>query len=88
MQISDLFRQLADALDNIGDSELKKSPENVFVPPLQQKIELLKKSVGVENIYDDPETEEVEQHSYPDELLRIKTIAGISDLADDEPLDV
>ncbi len=29
--------------DNVGD----------FVPPLQQKIELMKKSVGVESVYDD-----------------------------------
>jgi hypothetical protein len=30
-----------------------KAPENTFLPPLQQKQELLKKSVGVENVYDD-----------------------------------
>ena len=30
-----------------------QSPEDLFVPPLQQKMELLKKAVGVENIYDD-----------------------------------
>lgn len=31
--------------DNIGD----------FVPPLQQNIELMKKSVGVHSVYDDDE---------------------------------
>ena len=30
-----------------------KAPEDVFLPPLQQKQELLKKAVGVENVYDD-----------------------------------
>jgi len=30
-----------------------KSPEDLYVPPLQQKLELLKKAVDVENIYDD-----------------------------------
>ena len=30
-----------------------KEPEDLFLPPLQQKQELLKKAVGVSNIYDD-----------------------------------
>ena len=30
-----------------------KEPEELFLPPLQQKQELLKKAVGVENVYDD-----------------------------------
>jgi hypothetical protein len=40
-----------------------KAPE-VFLPPLQQKQELLKKAVGVENVYDDGgpvEQDEAEQ---------------------------
>jgi hypothetical protein len=56
-----------------------------FVPPLQAKIELLKKATGVNNVYD---TEHQD-----DELFRIKQMAGIhpvvQDMAgEDEPLDV
>jgi hypothetical protein len=35
------------------DSGNDKGPEELFLPPLQQKQELLKKAVGVENVYDD-----------------------------------
>jgi hypothetical protein len=69
---------------------LAQQPDDVFVPPLQLKIELLKKSQGVENIYDDPEEEEDEAHHY-DELAAIKRNAGIAPIVldaldDDEPL--
>jgi hypothetical protein len=54
----------------------------VMVPPLQAKLELLKKSVGVENVYDECE---------PDELAVIKKNAGLTaaqhEASDDEPLD-
>lgn len=62
---------------NNGQSDTVDEPvdDNVgtFVPPLQQKIELMKKSQGVESIYDQPEQ---------DELDIVKRIAGI------KPLDV
>lgn len=72
--------------------ELAQQPDDVFVPPLQLKLELLKKATGVENIYDTEEEEEDPQHSYPDPLAQIKRNAGIntvalSGLGDDEPLD-
>jgi hypothetical protein len=38
-----------------------RDPEDLFLPPLQQKQELLKKAVGVENVYDDGGPEEQEQ---------------------------
>ena len=38
-----------------------KAPEDMFLPPLQQKQELLKKAVGVENVYDDGGP--IEQHA-------------------------
>ena len=55
----------------------------VFVPPLQAKIELLKKAVDVDNIYD----------KGGDELAQIKKHAGIhpvvaDEASSDEPLDV
>ena len=75
--------------DNSG---LAQQPDDIFIPPLQLKIELLKKATGVENVYDDPENEQDPSYSY-DELDHIKRNAGISVVAldalgDDEPLDV
>lgn len=67
-----------------------------FVPPLQAKIELLKKSVDVDNIYDQggPD-EELSGHGDDshDELDQIKQLSGIKvvatdEAASDEPLDV
>ena len=53
----------------------------VFVPPLQAKLEILKKSVGLDNVYDSG-----------DELDRVKQMAGLpiavqQEAADDEPFD-
>lgn len=71
-----------------------EQPDDLFVPPLQLKMELLKKAVGVDNIYDgdEPSEEDEEQHSYG-ELEAIKRNAGLidpvvmSELGDDEPLE-
>lgn len=83
-------------------SDLVADPEDTFLPPLQMKLELLKKAVGVENIYDsehDSQDPEASNHKTtpmePDEqhaLDRMKRAAGISamvtsELSDDEPLD-
>lgn len=76
-----------------GDgSGLAQQPDDIMIPPLQLKIELLKKATGVENVYDDPENQEDGSYSY-DELDHIKRNAGINVVAldalgDDEPLDV
>lgn len=65
-----------------------------FVPPLQAKIELLKKSVDVDSIYDQTgPDEDLTGHGddNEDELSQMKKMAGIAaktELADDEPLDV
>jgi hypothetical protein len=69
-----------------------------MVPPLQLKLELLKRAVGVDNIYDDDRADET--HDAPqagedmDELDIIKKNAGITPQAvvisaagDDEPFD-
>jgi hypothetical protein len=70
-----------------------KSPEELFVPPLQQKIELLKKAVDVENIYDDGQPgEEDAEPEQEDALDMLKKAAGIhpgvmQELTNDEPLD-
>jgi hypothetical protein len=64
-------------------AELAKQPDDIMVPPLQQKMELLKKAVGVENIYDS---------NQEDELQQLKRAAGVPtaavmELSNDEPLD-
>jgi hypothetical protein len=76
-----------------------KEPEELFLPPLQQKQELLKKAVGVENIYDDgrPGEEGDENADAPtpeeeDMLEKIKRMAGvpiaaIQELSNDEVFD-
>lgn len=83
-----------DESDAEGDSELAQQPDDVFIPPLQLKIELLKKATGVESVYDDDGEECETQHHY-DDLAAIKRNAGIDTnpvvldaLGDDEPLDV
>ena len=52
--------------------------DDTFIPPLQAKLELMKKSEGVPNAYDDDA-----------QLNAIKKNAGIMkhELADDEPLE-
>ena len=58
------------------------SEADVFVPPLQAKLEILKKSVGMNNVYD----------GASDELADVKKLAGLNaaqqDAADDEPLEI
>jgi Fic family protein len=64
--IVELLRKLIDLLDSV---ESQSATGNVMVPPLQSKLELLKKSVGVDNVYDDNDA---------DELTIIRKNAGIS----------
>jgi hypothetical protein len=76
-----------------------KEPEDLFIPPLQQKQELLKKAVGVENIYDDgrPGEEGDANADAPtpeeeDVLEKIKRMAGVpvaavQELSNDEVFD-
>ena len=72
--------------------------EDQMVPPLQLKLELLKRAVGVDNIYNDERSDEVcddpQAGENMDELDIIKKRAGlgpeavvISSMTDDEPLD-
>jgi hypothetical protein len=128
MKISDIFRKLADVIDQeqnpaAPDPRLQNpavlaavdagpygdgvpAPDNqdagaddeVYVPPLQLKLELLKRAVGVDNIYDEGEAraDDVEQpahhdhhdhHGYTDELARMRQLAAIQTLSDDEVFD-
>jgi hypothetical protein len=76
-----------------------KEPKDLFLPPLQQKQELLKKAVGVDNVYDDgqpadPSDENAEAPTPEEEDLldKIKRMAGvpvaaIQELSNDSVLD-
>ena len=93
MKMAELLRQLADKLDSIdnpqdaapNEPEQSTGDQPVMINPLQAKLELLKKGVGVESAYDDEQEGE-------DELTAIKKNAGISPAvvhiaSDDEPLE-
>lgn len=83
------------------DSGNDREPEDLFLPPLQQKQELLKKAVGVENIYDDgTPTEQHESEEDQDDMSaerndivdRIKKLSGVpvaavQELSNDEVFD-
>jgi hypothetical protein len=71
--------------------------QGVFVPPLQVKLELLKKSVGVDSVYDHGGADEnltgYGGDNEQGDIARMKQMAGIKPavmdaLGDDEPLDV
>jgi hypothetical protein len=84
------------------DTELAQQPDDLMIPPLQLKMELLKKAVDVENVYAQEQREqdpEASNHKKtpmsPEEqqaLAAMKKAAGVNalithELADDEPLD-
>lgn len=53
-----------------GETEPTPQSTDSMIPPLQQKLELLKKASGVPSVFDDNCEE-------PDELDHIKKVAGI-----------
>lgn len=104
MKISDVLRQVADAMDREQDpgrpddriqnpAELSPTaagapvdaPSNqdagaddaVMVPPLQLKTELLKRAVGVDNIFDPGEPRANEVTDTDAEIMAIKKNAGV-----------
>ena len=84
MKAAEILRKLADLVDTIesdGASEKTTSDElGTMVPPLQQKIEILKKSQGIDNIYD----------QQADELDQVKKNAGLAVVTvaeEDEPFE-
>lgn len=81
---------------------LVKQPDDKMVPPLQLKLELLKRAVDVENIYSednvesDPEASNYKTTPMSDQeraaLESMKKAAGVNalirnEMSDDEPLD-
>jgi hypothetical protein len=123
MKISDVLRQVADAIEQQQDAgEPDASIQNpaalaavptgpyggevdapcnqdagaddeVMIPPLQLKMELLKRAVGVDNVYDpgEPRADEADG-SADDEIQHIRRMAGVPvaavmELGNDELLD-
>ena len=109
MRAAEILRKLADVIDQKsapeqqpsqesahGDSDLIPEPYGTFLPPLQGKFELLKKAVGVDNIYDEnvgdvAEDPEASNHKVtpmsPEEseaLARMKKAAGVNALITSE----
>ena len=78
-------------VDNTDNTE-----SGMFVPPLQAKLELLKKAVNVDSIYDEHgEDSDLTGHGADneDELDQLRKLSGINVVAvdeagSDEPLDV
>lgn len=91
-----------DTMYDEDGTPLVAQPDNKMVPPLQLKLELLKRAVDVENIYSegnvdqDPEASNYKTTPMSDEeraaLESMKRAAGVNalirnEMSDDEPLD-
>ena len=93
MRLADILRTLADKMDNIesgsGNDEIAAATQDMddteadhtMIPPLQQKLEILKKTAGIDSFYD----------GETDELDDIKKLTGIKaviqhETDDDEPI--
>jgi hypothetical protein len=81
MNLSDILRELIDKLENLetgtgtddtADTIDTGDDQPVMMPPQTQKLELLKKAVGVESEFDDAEDMEC------DEITQIRKNAGIN----------
>jgi len=89
-------QQTAATMTAVEVPNVDHTESGTFVPPLQAKIELLKKAVNVDSIYDQQgPDEDLTGHGSDneDELSRIKHMAGIhpvvaDEAGSDEPLDV
>ena len=84
MKTAEILRNLADLVDTVdsdGAPEANTTDElGTMVPPLQQKIEILKKSQGIDNVYDEQ----------ADELDQVKKNAGLAVITtaeEDEPFE-
>jgi hypothetical protein len=90
MKIADILRHVADQMDHEEHEAREIDPANevpretedptTMVPPLQQKIELLKKAAG-EDSYADAR-EKLTHAGEHDELDDIKRIAGLTVMID------
>lgn len=89
MRVAEILKHVIDLLDQEEQQQSQdtiSSETPVMVPPLQQKIELLKKSSGLDNVYDEQPEDET------NEIENLKKRAGLSNiqittLSDDEPFE-
>lgn len=94
MKIGEVLHALANLVDKLEQDDVTQNvqsevePEQKpMLPPLQQKQELLKRAVEVDNIYDDEYADQVHPES---ELNTIKKNAGLMASvmhSDDGPMD-
>jgi len=94
MKIADILRKVADKMDaeagadeHLGGeidpaSHVPQEHDNptTMIPPLQQKLELLKKAAGEDNAFD--AQDELTHDGEHDELDDIKRIAGLTVMID------
>ena len=82
--------QPAHALSPVAVDNVATADQGTFVPPLQAKLELLKKSVGVDSVYDQcGPSEELTGHGADNEqdpLARMKQMAGIHIAGEDNDI--
>jgi len=98
MKMADILRNIADQMDGNEEHasvehDMPGENPNTMIPPLQQKIELLKKASGLANAFDDGvgHSSEDNAHDVADELTHagehdelddIKRIAGLTVMID------
>lgn len=77
-------------VDTVSDTSTE-SNDNVMIPPLQLKTELLKRAVGVDNVYDDGGAREDQAQDNSESDIQVLKkhagIASVSELSNEEPLD-
>lgn len=73
-----------------ADSKGREPELTVMVPPLQQKMEILKKLADLPNEYDrkddSEEEDEDDEHDDEDEVSKIKRMAGIESTSEDNDI--
>ena len=84
-------------INNQGTPDTDKSEEDppldTMVPPLQQKMELLKRAVDIDNVFDGTSVDKTTNgQDYKSEIASIQKNAGVPTaaimaLTDEEPLD-
>ena len=78
MKIIELTPEIMDQLFDYQNQTAECNTESpVMLPPLQQKIELLKKATGVHGYYDTDDYHNQSYDNIPDELAPILKNAGL-----------
>jgi hypothetical protein len=81
--------------EDLEDKEhSKEAPLDTMVPPLQQKMELLKRAVDIDNVFDGTSVDKTTNgQQYKSDIAQLQKNAGIPNaaaimaLTDEEPLD-